>query len=87
MKKFRDGFTDVARKASEDVKWQETQYPLDVEYVKRHGCAVWEEDDEELGERRIRELEKEMGIPRAEMDVTEISDLFVAGLAVVYKGN
>ena len=87
LKKFRDGFLEVAKKAGEHVEWEEHTYPLDVEYVKRHGCYVWEEQDEKLGESRIRKLEEELGIDRGNMDFVAFSDVFVVGLTVAYCGN
>lgn len=84
LKKYRDGFLEIAQKAGQHVDWEEHTHPLDVEYVKRYGGFLWEEEDDKLSETRIRELEDELGIKRGDMDFVEFSDVFVVGLAVAF---
>lgn len=69
------------------MKWEEQTYPLDVEYVKRHGCLLVEEQDEKLRESRIRKLEAELGLDVGNMDFVHLSDAFVVELVNAYGGQ
>lgn len=64
------------------MKFHERTHPLDVEYLRRHGCPPWEEEDAKLGEERMKKVEKDLGIEIGNTDFMEIEDPFVLGLAI-----
>lgn len=87
LKKYRDAFLEISKKAGEHVKWEEQTHPLDVEYLKRHGCTMWEDEDEKGCESRTRKLEEELGIKWGKMDFIEFSDIFVVALITIYRAQ